>query len=244
MEALQKRYLEASKAYVEQEKLNKDVIGIIVSGSMMYSTIDKNSDIDIHIILAPTCTYRERGNLWINGIEIEYFKNPPIQIKNYFEKEEKSPHTAHMLAYGEIMYSESTIIDVLVATAKTIIQQTPPKLKNVEIEFEKYCIDDFYKDFEDALINKDFVGTNIIRTKIVNRSIDIFCKIHQIRRGKDKRLSKQIEVVDPTFYQQIYLTLNENWEEITAIEQLRILTENLLGGRRTLEWTLRSKLDL
>ena len=58
--------------------------------SMKYSIIDKNSDIDIHVILNPECDYRERGNLWIKGIEIEYFKNPPVQIKSYFQKEKKN----------------------------------------------------------------------------------------------------------------------------------------------------------
>ena len=102
MKELYKKYIAASKVYVEKEKLNEDVIGVIISGSMKYSTIDKNSDIDIHIILDPKCEYRERGNLWIKGIEIEYFKNPPAQIRSYFNKEKKSPHTAHMLAFGEI----------------------------------------------------------------------------------------------------------------------------------------------
>ena len=53
MTDLQKEYIKASKEYVEIEKVNEDVIGIIISGSLKYSTIDKNSDIDIHVILDP-----------------------------------------------------------------------------------------------------------------------------------------------------------------------------------------------
>ncbi len=244
MKELEERYIEASKEYVENEKFNEDVIGIIVSGSLKYSTIDKNSDIDIHVILDPKCDYRERGNLWIKGIEVEYFKNPPAQIRSYFEKESKSPHTAHMLAFGEIVYNQSKIIEELVSTAKEIIKQKPPKLKNFEIELEKYFIDDCYKDFEDALINMDFFGANLIRSKIVNRSIDVFCRVHQVRRRKDKRLSKQIDLLDPTFNKKIGLALNEEWNEISSIGQLRIAIENILGGRRSEEWKLRSKLDL
>lgn len=244
MREIYKKYIDASKIYVEIEKVNDDVIGIIISGSMKYSTIDKNSDIDIQVILDPKCDYRERGNLWINGIEIEYFKNPPAQILSYFKKEKKSPHTAHMLAFGEIAYSESKIIDQLVSAAKAIIKEKPQKLANFEIELEKYCIDDYYKDFEDALINKDAIGSQIIRNKIVNRSIDIFCKIHQLRRGKDKKLSKQIMPIDPIFMKQVEMSLIENWNDVSSILDLRIITEKLLGGRRTEEWKLRSKLDL
>lgn len=244
MEALQKRYIEASKEYVEKEKLNEDVIGIIVTGSIIYSTIDKNSDIDIYVILDPKCDYRERGNLWINDIEIEYFKNPPAQTKSYFKKETESPITAHMFAYGELVFSKSEMVEELIATAKTIIKEKPPILKGFEIEFEKYFIDDYFKDFEDALINEDFLGANIIRHKIVNRCIDIFCKLHQVRRGKDKKLSKQMEQLDPIFNDGISLTLKEDWNVMTSIKKLRIATENLLGGARTKEWKLRSKLDL
>ena len=148
------------------------------------------------------------------------------------------------MALGEVAYSESEIIEELISTAKVIIDKTPPRLKIFEVELEKYFIDDYYKDFEDALINNDFVGVKIIRSKIINRCIDIFCKIHQIRREKDKRVSKQIEALDPAFEKIIRMALNENWNKINSIEELRITTEKLLGGRRTKEWKLRSPLDL
>lgn len=244
MTDLQKKYYEVSREYVEQEKLNEDVIGIIVSGSMIHSTIDKNSDIDIYVILDSKCDYRERGNIWIRGIEVEYFKNPPLQVKSYFETEKKSPHTAHLLAFGEVVYSKSDVIDELVAKAKSIIKEAPPKLNAFEIEFEKYFMDDYSKDLEDALLNQDLVGTSIIRNKIINRSIDIFCKIHQIRRGKDKRLRSQIELLDSSFFNKIEKAFSENWDKMASIEALRIATENLLGGRRSKEWKLRSQLVL
>ncbi|PHN02553.1 nucleotidyltransferase domain-containing protein [Flavilitoribacter nigricans] len=244
MKTLLEKYIEASQQYVEKEKLNKDAIGIVVSGSMKYATIDKNSDIDIYVILDPKCDYRERGNLWIHGIEVEYFKNPPAQIKRYFEQEKKSPHTAHMLAYGEVAYAASEIVNELVAMAKTIIGEKPQKLKDVEIEFEKYFIDDYYKDLEDALLNEDPLGVKTIRAKIINRSIDIFCKVNQIRRAKDKRLSKQIAHLDGDFHRIILEALSEDWDQERSLEKLRTKVEKLLGGRRTAEWKLRSGLDL
>lgn len=60
MKDLRKKYHEASQAFIDKEKLKEDVLGIIVSGSMLYSTIDKNSDIDIHVILDTKCQFRER----------------------------------------------------------------------------------------------------------------------------------------------------------------------------------------
>lgn len=244
MEDLQKKYLEACKVFVDQEKIKDEVIGIIVAGSFIYSTLDKNSDIDIHVILDSECKYRERGNTWINGIEVEYFKNPPAQIRSYFEKETKSPHTAHMLADGKIVYQNSEIIDDLIATAKSIMQQKPPELKPFEIELNRYFIDDIYKDLEDTIINQDVVAAKIIRHKIVDRCIEVFCKVYQIRREKDKRLRKQLEQLDPDFQKKTHLAIVEEWKETSAVQQLRNATENLLGGPRTKEWKLRSQLDL
>ena len=244
MEALRKKYLEAADAYIEKEKQNPDVIGIVVSGSLTNGTIDKNSDIDIHLILDPACEYRERGNVWVNDIEIEYFKNPPAQIIAYFEREKKSPHTAHMLAFGQIYFSKSSIVAELVSTAQSIMSLPPATFKEPEIEFEKYFLDDFYKDLEDAQINQDFVGAALIRHKIVNRSIDIFCKKHRIWRAKDKRLLQQLSDKDAHFYAIIESTLQEHWNSVSAISALRIYVEKMLGGGRSANWKLRSPLDI
>ncbi len=238
------RYLKASQVYVERQKLDKEVIGVIISGSILNASLDKNSDIDVQVILHPDCTYRERGNTWIDGIEVEYFKNPPAQIKVYFAREKERPLTAHMLAFGTIAFSKSSIIHELVSTAKSIIAQLPPPLKPHELEFHKYFLDDYFKDLEDAIVREDPIGANLIRQKIVNRCIDIFCKTHQVRRGKDKRLREQLGSIDVAFQQNILTALSEHWQATTSIMALKIITERLLGGRRSQEWKMRSELDL
>ncbi|MFK8164632.1 MAG: nucleotidyltransferase domain-containing protein, partial [Lewinella sp.] len=240
MDTRREKYLQASKVYVDQTKHDDDVIGIIVSGSVIHGRLDKNSDIDVHVILRPDCDYRERGNTWINGIEIECFKNPPAQIKTYFAREQARPHTAHMLAHGHIAYSSSSIVEELVATAKSIITQVPPTLKPHELEFHKYFLDDDYKDLEDAILNKDAVGTALIRHKIINRCINVCCAVHRVRRGKDKRLVDQLDAIDSDFAAALRAAVGESGGQITSIVALRTNTEDLLGGSRSLEWRMRS----
>lgn len=244
MKNIKDKYRKACDEFVNQMKLDKDLIGIIVSGSLIYSKIDKNSDIDIFLILKNGCKYRERGNIWINGVEIEYFKNPPNQIRNYFKKEFKSPHTAHMLAFGKLVYCSSEEVNKLINEAKQIINRKPPKLNPTQIEFEKYFIDDQFKDLEDSIINSDEVASIIIRNKAINRCIDIFCNMHQIRRDKDKRLNQQISTIDENYLKSVNSALAEGWNKLNRIEELRILTEELLGGRRSKEWILKSELDI
>jgi len=79
------QYQTASKIFVNREMLDEDVIGIIVSGSSVHGKPDKNSDVDIHVILRPDCDYRERRNTWINGIEVETFKKHPALSLHTFQ---------------------------------------------------------------------------------------------------------------------------------------------------------------
>ena len=116
------KYETAIAIFLQQLKMDKNTIGVIVTGSYIHGPFDKHSDIDIYVILHPDCDYRERGNTWINQIEIEYFKNPPQQIRSYF-KTEVSPHTADMLAKGNIRFQGDPVVTELVAEAKQILQQ-------------------------------------------------------------------------------------------------------------------------
>jgi len=196
------------------------------------------------VILDNACQFRERGNTWIDGIEIEYFKNPPSQIRKYFASESSSPHTAHMLAYGELVYCESEEVKELIKEAKIIIDKRPTKLNAIQVEFEKYFVDDLFKDLEDSILNKDDVASIIIRNKLIDRCVDVFCKVHQIRREKDKRIYEQIKSIDKRFLISLKSALNENWEEMNDLKGLTGLTEDLLGGPRSKEWIIKSDLDL
>jgi len=149
-----------------------------------------------------------------------------------------------MFAHGEVVYKNSEIIDELKLEAEAIISKEPPGLKKFEIELEKYFIDDHFKDHEDAVINKDLIGSLLIRNKIIDRCIAILFKVQQVRRSKDKRLSDKIELLDPRFRKRVEMALKENWNEIRYLNDLRNGIDELLGGKRSRVWKLRSKLDL
>jgi len=79
-----------------------------------------------------------------------------------------------MLAYGEIVYQESEIIEELKAEAIGIINQNPKKFRGFEIKLSKYMMDNYYKDLEDDLINQNSIGVALIRSKTINESINVF----------------------------------------------------------------------
>lgn len=233
----------ACDTYVEKIREQPDVIGILVSGSFVHGRISKNSDIDIYIVLRPECDFRERGNTWVNGVEVEYFMNPPRQIRAYY-RQEVSPHTAHMFAHGKIVYRASEIVDELVREAVHLMQQLPAPLREVQIELAKYQLDDLWKDLEDSLEKDDDLAARLIRNQILNMSIDLFCKKHRIWRTKHKRLAKQLRALDPHFLELVREATHTDWPDFAGLVPLKAYIADLLGGERSREWQLRSPLAL
>ena len=106
------KFEKALNIFVDKTKKNKNVIAILITGSFIHSVPDKNSDLDVYI-LTKEGKYRERGNTWINGVEVEYFMNPVKQVEQYFIDETKKggPHTAHMFANSKILFLTATPIN-------------------------------------------------------------------------------------------------------------------------------------
>ena len=102
MNDLKPKFDLALNKFAEKHKQNKHVIAILVTGSYIHSKPDKNSDLDVCIIVDESTT-RERGNTWVNGVEIEYFINPVKQVRHSFDTEIDSPQLAHMFANSKVI---------------------------------------------------------------------------------------------------------------------------------------------
>ncbi|MBO8174400.1 MAG: hypothetical protein H0Z18_03995 [Thermococcus sp.] len=66
-------------------------------------------------MLSDNVDWRERGNLVIDGVLIEYFANPVKQIKYYFEKEFKQNKrsTARIITIGKVLFDKTGIAEEL-----------------------------------------------------------------------------------------------------------------------------------
>ena len=235
-------YWAACQKFTETILNSENVLGIVVSGSLVHGTIHPNSDIDVYIVLQENTDFRERGNTWVDGIEIEYFKNSPQQIRSYFITEKHSPHTAHILAHGRVIYHNSNIVQDLISEAKSILNNVPKPMEKVELELSKYELDDLYKDLEDCYCNHDDLGSYLIRSKIIQKGIDIFCRSHRVWRFKDKGLNAQISSIDPGFAKLLHSCLQFNADDdANNWREFRQIIEQFLGGRRAKEWKLSSR---
>jgi len=235
-------FKKACEQFINAQKEDEDIIGIIVSGSYIHGTLHENSDIDIHLILDEKCEYRERGNTWVNGIEIEYFKNTPQQIRKYFVEEMKSPHTAHMLVHSSVEYNNALVVNELIEEARQVLAIQPKLMNDVQKELAKYHIDDQWKDYQDAVLNEDTFSRKFILFDLVNKLVDVSCQFYQLRRQKSKKLEEQLAFANADFeitllIKNIFDSQNVE-EEVKHLEKLKNHIENKIGGRRAKEWKL------
>src|SRR5690554_5091223 len=92
-----------------------DVVGALICGSYITGSPTNRSDIDVHIILSDEADWRERGNQYVDGYLIEYFVNPPRQIREYFSKDYDDRSTMSMVQFitGRVIFDHHGIIEQL-----------------------------------------------------------------------------------------------------------------------------------
>lgn len=96
--------------FLEEYKDKDYVVGALLCGSYVTDNADDDSDIDVYIITDNERTWRERGNISVDGYLIEYFINPIKKCQYYFEREyheERKPTTTNMFAFGRILFDKT-----------------------------------------------------------------------------------------------------------------------------------------
>ena len=241
---LQEKFEKALEKYVNKIKKNKNVIGILLSGSFVHSEPDKNSDLDVYV-LTKDSKFRERGNTWIDGVEIEYFFNPIKQVEEYFKKElkERGPHTSHMFVNSRILFKRGKELNRLIEEAKKVLNKKRPKMSSVSKEISKYQIDDLEKDLEDTFLKKDKAAFSLVANRIIEESLDIFLKDSRVYPEKPKRILVLLKKIDGKFaslFEKALVETNIEKRYSDLIKLTRYI-ETLIGGKRTKEWKLKSK---
>lgn len=234
-------YLRVGKAFAEELKTRPDVLGVILAGSWLEGDPDLHADIDIPVILHPDAETRQRGNLWREGIEIEYLENSPQQIRAYFRQETKSPHTAHMLAHGIIAWQRDPVVADLIEEAQTIWKKGPEPVSKFGLKMARYRLDDWQKDLADARAKGDEFGASLVRNQIVNLCIQHVCLAHGQWPDKNKRVSRQLAQIDSVFH---HLLTRFAAGDNPAAGPLFDRMESYLQGKRGQEWFLQGPLDL
>lgn len=142
----------ALNKFLANWKDRDDVIGIVICGSYITGSPSDRSDIDLHIVLSDEVKWRERGNQYIDGFLIEYFVNPPRQIRNYFKEDFNDRSTMSMIQFitGKIIVDKIGVIAQLRKEANDWKEKKYDELDSAIKEIKKYMLWDTYDNLLDC----------------------------------------------------------------------------------------------
>ena len=149
---IQEGWRNALEQFLQPWLLKSDVAGVLVCGSYVTGNPSPRSDIDIHVVLAENVEWRERGNLRIDGYIMEYFANPPGQIRQYFQEDhaENRPIAATQFVTGDIIHDPRGMVARLQADAQTWLDTPFAPLSEVQAEVMKYGLWDRLEKLRNA----------------------------------------------------------------------------------------------
>jgi predicted nucleotidyltransferase len=249
---------EAVNLFLTEWKKKKEVMGALVCGSYVTGSPSEHSDIDLHIVLSNKTKWRERGNKFVNGFLIEYFANPPKQIKKYFDGDYKdnSYQAPIMFITGKILFDKEGEVAKLKRIAQGIKNKKFPKLSKVPFELKKYSLwdnldnlqdnykkgrDDFYYIYYNYLkqIYETYAKYKRVSVINVDKLYSIFTDASTLRKYLEK------EFPDKRFVSLFLKALKLTSKDIMLknFEELSEYVFDSMEGFKINGWKIRSPID-
>ncbi len=246
---------QALHKFIRPWQAREDVIGAVVTGSRAAGTATKNSDIDVHIILADSATTRERGDIMVDGFLIEYFVNPIRQLKEYQKDDwkEYKRADARMFLTGKILFDKTGAVKKLRTFAQAQFKKKFPQLSSIAIELTKYGLWDELDNLKDALDQKSPL-VPFLYFRILEKTISIyaqFCgaelpapsKLHRFFTDATFRKRYRIAAFpDKRFVKAALLCLGG--VRIVRLKKLVEYTLGQMGGLTVDGWRIKSMVEV
>ncbi len=248
----------ALETFLKDWQDRDEVIGALVCGSYVTGNPSKRSDIDVHIILAEGVAWRQRGNRVINGFLIEYFANPPSQIRRYFQDDFNKRRTMSMVQFktGRILYDYTGIINDLKYEAEEWLSKRYKKVNKTVLEIKKYGLWDALDNLKDCYEQerKDFTFTYY--NELANLFME-YCHFLNLERIPSYQICAYLE--DPLYLQKyckpafpdddFKKTFMKAMQEDNAQKMMEVYEAlvnyvlNKMGGFRIDGWHIKSPID-
>lgn len=145
----------AVNLFLEDWRTQDYCVAALACGSFVTGSPSEHSDIDLHIILAEGTGWRERGNRIVQGFLIEYFANPPAQIRRYFRDDysDNCAHAATQFATGLPIFDNTGTIVQLQDEARQWLAKEFKPLSDTAVELNKYGLWDNLDNLQAAAAN-------------------------------------------------------------------------------------------
>ncbi|MFN8673777.1 MAG: nucleotidyltransferase domain-containing protein [Candidatus Sericytochromatia bacterium] len=197
---LKGKYKLALKKFLIKETLNENILGIFVSGSYVYDSLKKNSDIDVFIVTSKN-TIQILAKYY-NNIEFECCYKP---IEQYFYDLNitKNPIDIQRYSTSEILYDKTGKLGELILLAKKLYDEGPNlTITNADL----YHLEDAFKDLDDY---KNEFEKEILLYKCFEKIIKLYFKKVNLWECKDKYYYSYIKKYDENLSKMIKLFLKE-----------------------------------
>lgn len=148
---LVEKYLDTDWRYREE------YVWAIVCWSYVTWNPSMHSDIDLHIILDESCSRRERWNLIIEGLMVEYFANPPKQHTRYFESDYTNRRriNSHMFKTWVILEDKKWVVKNIVKEAKIWHDRCFESMSLISVSMKQYMLWDQLDNLKEMQKNND-----------------------------------------------------------------------------------------
>ena len=167
-------YATAFRECMEHVFRTYQVVGVLATGTVIRGTGDARSDLDIHVLHLDS--FRERVQLWFNGVPCEIFVNPPHRIPAYFteDREDRRPVSQHMFSTGIIAFDPQGEIEKLVDIARSDLVNPPVAPSEFASTLLRYSVATEFEDVLD-LAERDTQSASILLGAVVRRLCE--CRI-------------------------------------------------------------------
>lgn len=140
----------AINKFLNEYKDKDFFLGAILTGSYATNNQNENSDIDLYIISKDGTPWKERGNKEVDGYLIEYFINPPKEIRKYMKNEKKDYRlsTTNILGRGIILIDPTGDIKKLQEEAQEILAGGLEELEENTYKINCYRVWDNFDELD------------------------------------------------------------------------------------------------
>jgi hypothetical protein len=226
-------YDKALKAAVTYILDHYEVLGILVTGTIVRGNPAPNSDLDICVLHGnPT---RQRIQKFFNGVPTEIFLNPPDKIEEYFQDERSRgrPCTAHMWASGFVILDSDPVVEQIRQRAEKMLAQSPNP-KPLDLIAKRYAAADTYENAQD-IRETDPAGALMMLNLAVHHMLQYVFWENNCYLPRDKDLLAELEPLDTELAElaRDYFLVPEVEKRFTLAEQIADLT---IGVRGFFEW--------
>ncbi len=171
----------AVETFIAPWKEDDRVLAAIVCGSYALGMPREHSDIDIHIVLSDLESWRERGNVVVDGYLIEYFINPVRQVRTYFEEDYDGmrPHSMVQFINSKVIFDKTGIIERLRMEAEDYLEIGAPPMASDSLQITKYAIWDITDNLADVYTQKS-TGFSFVYYNSLKQVFDYYNRYLQL----------------------------------------------------------------